>query len=323
MSVAPPSERLAALSVDLDPLEHYARLFSLDAALDDRARTLIATTAIPRFLELFDEVGAPATFFVIGQDVAEPRLAEALKTAYVSGVELASHSHAHDYGLSRLSPSAIADDLAKAHAAITELTGVAPTGFRAPGYTLSPELLRAVVAQGYAWDSSAFPAAPYYLLKASVMGALRALGRPSGATLDSPRVLLAPRVPYRPSAEAPYQKGLAALVELPISVTPSLRVPFIGQLLMLAPWAVVTRAADSLADDALVNLELHAVDVLDVTDGIPKALAARQRDLQVPVKTKLDRLRAVFRRLADARELVTVGEAARRLGPLVEGRLRA
>jgi hypothetical protein len=37
----------------------------------------------------------------------------------------------------------------------------------------------------------------------------------------------------------------------------------------------------------------------------------------VPVKTKLERLRALFRRLADARELVTVGEAARRLAPLV------
>ncbi len=315
--MGPPSERLAALSVDLDPLEHYARLYGLDASLDERAKSVIATTAIPRFLELFDEVGAPATFFVIGQDVAEARLAEALKTASASGVELASHSHGHDYGLSRLSQQAIVDDLARAHRAITELTGVAPTGFRAPGYTLSPALLEAVVAQGYAWDSSAFPAAPYYLLKASVMGALRVLGKPSGATLDAPSVLLAPRVPYRPSLEAPYRRGAARLVELPVSVTPRLRVPLIGQLVMLAPWPLVTRAAGALEGDALVNLELHAVDVLDVSDGIPEVLAARQRDLRVPAKTKLERLRALFQRLADARELVTVGEAARRLAPLV------
>ena len=80
------------------------------------------------------------------------------------------------------------------------MTGRPPQGFRAPGYTLTGALLRALDAQGYRYDASAFPAAPYWAVKATVMGALAALGRESRAILDRPKVLTAPRLPYWPAA---------------------------------------------------------------------------------------------------------------------------
>ena len=67
----------------------------------------------------------------------------------------------------------------------------------------------------------------------------------------------------------------------------------------------------------LFNFELHAVDVLDATDGIPAELVRQQRDLQVPVKVKMERLGKLFAWLGEDRERVTVLEAARRLRPLV------
>lgn len=310
--------RLSALSVDLDTLPHYCRIQGLpESLLDEAARRVVADKAIPRFLELFARVGAPATFFVIGEDLALPGLAEALRAAHAAGVELASHSFAHDYALSRRAHADIEADLAKAEAALVAAVGVAPKGFRAPGYTLSPALLRAAAARGYEYDSSAFPAAPYYLAKASVMGALAVAGRPSRAILDAPSVLLAPRVPYRPDLDAPYRRGEAPLVELPVSVAPLARVPFIGTLATTMPWAVVELTLRSLARDTLVNFELHAIDVLDESDGVPAALVRQQRDLKVPARVKLERLGTLFRWLGDDRERVTVLEAARRLRPLV------
>jgi peptidoglycan/xylan/chitin deacetylase (PgdA/CDA1 family) len=310
--------RLSAISVDLDSLPHYCRIQGLpESLLDDAARRLVADKAIPRFLELFAQARVPATFFVIGADLALPGMPAALRQALQAGVELASHSDSHDYALSRRTQADVEADLARCDAALVEATGVAPRGFRAPGYTLSPALLGAVAARGYEYDSSAFPAAPYYLAKASVMGALAALGRPSRAVLDSPKVLLAPREPYRPSLAAPYRRGDAPLVELPVSVAPGSRLPFIGTFATSLPWALVELTFRTLRHDALVNFELHAVDVLDATDGIPPALARQQRDLAVPVKTKLARLGTLFRWLSEDREALTVLEAARRLRPLV------
>lgn len=309
--------RLSALSVDLDSLPHYCRIQGLpESLLDERARGLIADKAIPRLLELFAAAGAPATFFVIGADVGLPGMKRALLAAHEAGVELASHSWSHDYALSRRSAVEIEADLARCEAELAPL-GVVPRGFRAPGYTLSPAMLHAVAGRGYEYDSSTFPATPYYLAKASVMGALAAIRRPSRAILDSPRVLLAPRVPYRPSLASPYARGDAPLVELPMAVAPGSRLPFIGTFATAAPWPLVEATFRTLRGDTLFNFELHAIDVLDATDGVPAELVRQQRDLAIPVRVKMERLGKLFAWLGADRDRVTVLDAARRLRPLV------
>lgn len=314
------SLRLASLSVDLDSLGHYCRIQGLsESLLDERARGLVWSTAIPRFLELFASVGSPATFFVIASDLADERLGPALKTSAAAGVELANHSFSHDYALSRRSRVEIEADLRRAHELITTHTGVAPVGFRAPGYTLSSAMLEAVAALGYRYDSSTFPAAPYWLAKATVMTTLSALGRPSRAILDSPNVLLAPRVPYRPSLAAPYRRGDAPFIELPMAVSPIARMPFIGTFATSMPWPLVEATFRRIRHAQHFNFELHAIDVLDESDGIPAALARQQRDVGVPVREKLSRLRRLFTWLGDDRERVTIAEAATRLSGRVDG----
>jgi peptidoglycan/xylan/chitin deacetylase (PgdA/CDA1 family) len=298
---------LVSISVDLDGLPHYCKLFSVDEALlSDRARRLVADVAVPRFLELFAKAGVPATFFAIGSE-ADP----VLRRAREAGVEIASHSYSHDYGISRWSPEQIAADLTQAHEALTKACGKAPEGFRAPGYTMTPALLQAVADKGYAYDSSTFPAAPYYLLKASVMGVLAAVGRPSKAILDSPKVLLAPAEPYRPSLANPYARGDAPLAELPIAVTKLGRVPFYGTFVTMAPWPLVRATYRALR--GFVAFELHAIDVLDESDGIPRELAARQRDLGISASVKLSRLGELFGWMRAASDCVTMRDAATRV----------
>ena len=133
-------------------------------------------------------------------------------------------------------------------------------------------------------DSSTFPAVPYYLAKAGVMGALEVLRRPSRAILDSPRVLGAPRVPYRPSLEQPYARGSAPLMELPMAVAPFTRLPFIGTFATSLPWPLVEATYRSMRGDTFFNFELHAIDVLDDTDGIPPELVRQQRTSSVPYR---------------------------------------
>lgn len=309
--------RLASISVDLDSLPHYCRIHGLpESLLDARARTLVHAVAVPRFRELLASVGVPGTFFAIGEDLAsDPGAAQGMRQAHEAGIEVASHSHAHDYALTRRGPAAIREDLARADAVIEKATGARPSGFRAPGYTLNADLYAATVEQGYLYGSSAFPAAPYYAAKAAVMGALAALGRPSRSVLDTPRVLLAPRVPYRPDPARPYRRGTGAVVELPMAVTPGVRFPFIGTFAATLPRPAMRAAYRALTGEAFFNFELHGVDVLDATDGIPPELASQQRDLRVSAAAKLERLREVFQWLQRDYDVVTLRDAARSLAP--------
>jgi peptidoglycan-N-acetylglucosamine deacetylase len=230
------------------------------------------------------------------------------------GHELGSHSHGHDYALSRASAEEIDRDLAQVEEVLASLGEQGPLGFRAPGYTLSPALLRAVVARGYAYDASIFPAAAYWAAKAVAMGWLRLRGRQSAAILDSPRVLLAPRLPYRPDPDRPERRGTAPLIELPMSVTPSARIPFIGTFVVLAPWPMVRAAYARLRREPFLSLELHAVDLLGPEDGLPPELGRTQPDLGLPLTTKLARLREVLEWLARDFQLVPLRDAARSLG---------
>lgn len=308
--------KLASVSVDLDSLQHYCRIHGLpETLLDPRALGLVCTTAVARLMELCARLGVKVTFFAVGEDLLDPASRAALRGAKQAGAEIASHSYAHDYALSRRAEAEIALDLGRAHQAIQEAVGEAPVGFRAPGYALSPALLRAVCAQGYRYDSSVFPSAPYYAAKAVVMGALRLAGRPSRAILDRPRVLAAPRQPYRPDLAEPYQAGQAPLVELPISVSRLFRLPFLGTLAVSAPSALSRALFRGLGRESFLNLELHGVDVLDQEDGLPSALVRRQRELAVPRALKLSRLEELFRWIRDGFQIVTLAQAAEMIPP--------
>jgi hypothetical protein len=113
---------LSAISVDLDSLTHYCRIQGLpESLLDERARSLVAEKAIPRFLELFAAVKAPATFFVIGGDVALPGMKRALRASLEAGVELASHTQSHAYEISRWPKANIEADLVRCEEALAEV----------------------------------------------------------------------------------------------------------------------------------------------------------------------------------------------------------
>ena len=140
----------------------------------------------------------------------------------------------HDYRLTTRAREDIAAEVQGGADAIATITGSAPLGFRAPGYTLSPVLLEVLAAAGYRYDSSAFPSLPYYAAKAAVMGLLAITRRPSGALLDHPRVLRAPRTPYRPSPTDPYRRGTLGILELPIT-TGLLGFPLVGTFVATLP----------------------------------------------------------------------------------------
>jgi len=244
---------------------------------------------LPRFAELFARHDLRATFFVVGADLEEDAEGRGLLAELArAGHELANHTHTHRYDFARLPYAAMAEEIDRAHAVIGACAGAAPIGFRAPGYAINSDALDLLRARGYRYDSSVFPSAAYYGAKALVMAAMRVAGRPSGSFLDNPRVLFAPRQPYRPAPTAPYRHGGDGLLEVPIAVTPLARLHVIGTSLILAPAWLRRHLVSAALRAPFFNLELHGIDLADAeADGIPPALIARQPDLRRSLAYKL------------------------------------
>ena len=315
-TVVTPGRPTIAVSVDLDGLGCYYRIHGLGEPPAPPPGHVVLRKCLPRFLDLFDRHHIKATFFVVGADLAEDADGRALLAqAARAGHELANHTHTHPYDFTHLAREAMAAEIDRAHAAIAEVAGRPPVGFRAPGYAINSQLLELLVERGYAYDSSVFPSPPYYLAKALVMAAMRLAGRRSASVLDDARAPFAPRELYRPDPPAPYTRTFrgVGLVEIPIAVTPLARLHVIGTSLVLAPDWLRRRMIAASLKQPLFNLELHGIDLADAEqDAIPPGLVARQFDLRRPLAHKQRVFEELFTE-ANARqfESLPLGRAAR------------
>lgn len=308
---------LVSVSVDLDAIECYFRIHALPGPPPPAARHAVLRRCLPRLAELFARHGVTPTWFVVGRDLEEDAEGRRLLVELAgAGHELANHSYTHPYDLVRLGRPRIVEEIDRGHAIVADACGRDPVGFRAPGYHVSAAVIDHLCARGYLYDSSAYPAVPYYLAKAAIMGAMRVVGRRSGSILGNPAVLRAPLEPYQPSARDPYRRGTQPLIEAPISVTPGLRLPVIGTSLITAPEWVRRRLVAAALRAPLFNLELHGIDLCDAeADGIPPGLIARQHDLRWPLQRKLAALDATLREAREAgAKFCTLGEALQSYG---------
>ena len=288
--------RLAALSVDLDGISHYHAIHGLaPLAPDAPAAHAVYDVALGRIDEFCRAHGLVSTLFAIGSDLERAANRDLLRRLSGRSHAIENHSYSHRYDLSRLSKETIREDIIKASSAIREATGRTPSGFRAPGYTINDDVFDVLEELSFQYDSSVFPCPLYYGAKAIVVSSMRLLGRTSASIIDTPRVVVAPSRPYRPGK--PWLTiGHRSLVELPIQVTPRLRLPFIGTFIGLGGPAASRVLARACADEPLVNIELHGIDFLDASDGL-EHLVPYQSELRVPLQRRLDALSAAVNEL--------------------------
>jgi len=305
--------KLLALSIDLDEIPCYAAIYGLPAP-DEHAARAIYERGVPRFEALFDALGARGTFFAIGSDLRQAHAAQAIERLHRAGHEIGNHTFHHRYDLTRRDAASIREDIAEGIATIAAITGEAPRGFRAPGYTITDTVFEQLRELGVGYDSSVFPCPPYYGAKALALGAIALRGRSSHSILDTPRVLTAPADPYRICAH--YTQRGGGLLELPIGVTSRAtgQLPFIGTSVVLSSEKMARWLARRIAHRPLVNFELHGIDLCDAEQDGLSFLKPSLVELSRSVEHKRRSLLAAVRELLDAGyELVTLAQAADRL----------
>ncbi len=259
---------LASLSLDLDNLWAYQMTHG-DEGWD--AYDSYLDTLVPTALEALGEHRLCITFFVVGQDAALDRNEKQIRALAEAGHEIGNHSFRHQPWLHRYTPAEIDDELGRAEAAIENVTGQHPVGFRGPGYSLSADVLRVLVDRGYRYDCSTLPmvigplARRYYFRSAQLTAEQRA---ERAYLFGGFREGLRPLKPYE------WQVGAQRLLEIPVTTMPVARLPIhVSYVLYLAgPSPALARQyfANALRLCRLAGVEpsilLHPLDFLGADD---------------------------------------------------------
>lgn len=295
---------LASLSLDLDNEWSYMKTHG-DA--DWRKLPSYLDIVVPRVLTfLAQRENQRITFFVVGQDAALKKNEEAIASIARAGHEIGNHSFHHEPWLHLYTPQQIVDELQSAEWHIERVTGLHPTGFRGPGYSMSDTLLTTLAKLGYTYDASSLPtfigplARAYYFMTANL-----------NQQQEQERKILfgTVRDAFRPLA--PYRWGnkldTGGLVEIPVTTMPLLRAPIhfsyiiylsrFSKALALGYFRTALKMCELTGTEP--SLLLHPLDFLGKEDVstlnfFPGMDLPREQKLQL-MGTLVDDLRARFR----------------------------
>jgi hypothetical protein len=143
----------AVVHVDLDGARHIYRLrgWPWPETVDP-----VYQTGVPRALDMFDDFGIRATFFLIAEDLDDESNAPLVREIVRRGHEIASHSQTHAT-LRGLDAATLEREVAGSREQIHHELGVMPDGFRAPFFSIDDAAVRAIAEAGYAYDTSMMP----------------------------------------------------------------------------------------------------------------------------------------------------------------------
>jgi polysaccharide deacetylase family protein (PEP-CTERM system associated) len=144
----------AAMSIDVEDWFQVENLKPVvpRGTWDRQESRVVRNTS--RILDLLEDGGARATFFVLGW-VAE-RQPELIRRIAAGGHEIASHGYGHDL-LYTLTPAEFRADVDRGRKLLEDLTGQRVTGYRAPSFSITDWAVTILQELGFEYDSSVFP----------------------------------------------------------------------------------------------------------------------------------------------------------------------
>jgi peptidoglycan-N-acetylglucosamine deacetylase len=211
---------IASLSLDLDNKWSYMKTHG-DAGWESFPTYL--DVVVPRVLKFLKERDLQITFFIVGQDAALEKNADAIRQISDAGHEMGNHSFRHEPWLHLYSKQELVEEFEKTENALEKLTGQRPLGFRGPGYSLSPTVLEVLAERDYEYDCSTLPtyiaplARAYYFFKSPEMTDEEREKRKKlfGKFSDGFQSLK----PYK------WQIGEKSLTEIPVTTLPIFKTP--------------------------------------------------------------------------------------------------
>jgi peptidoglycan/xylan/chitin deacetylase (PgdA/CDA1 family) len=188
--------------------------------------------AIRETLNLFNNQGIKATFFIVGNLVKDYQ--NECSDIHRQGHEIGCHGLTHDEReeYTQLSEDQVRSHLTKATDLIKEQTGLLPRSFRGPRVKTSHVTQKVLEELGYHADSSVCSQRIDFI----------------SSNLINPHWILAPRKPYHPSRQNAFKRGNRSIWVIPVS---ALILPFISGSLYIFGLTFMKRFFRLLYHEAL------------------------------------------------------------------------
>ncbi len=303
------SQPLASVSLDLDDKWSYLKTHG-ESAWSSYPSYL--ELLVPRVLDFLADRKLRITFFLVGHDAATQENHDVLRAIADDGHEIGNHSFSHEPWFHLYEETRIEEELEKTEDAVEQATGVRPTGFRGPGFSVSEPTLRVLERRGYRYDASTLPTflgplARLYYLRTTHLSAEEKEER--ARLFGTLREGLRPLRPYR------WQLGDRSLVEIPVTTAPGLRTPIhLSYLIYLSCYSrllpyVYFRTAIRLCrmTGTAPSLLLHPLDFLGREDEADLGFFPAM-NLEAPPKLEL--VSRILELLAEHYELVAMDRHA-------------
>lgn len=304
---------VASLSLDLDNKWSYMKTHG-DAGWETYPTYL--DTVIPRVLEFLKERDLKITFFIVGQDAALEKNHESLAQISHAGHEIGNHSFKHEPWLHLYTESELVEEFQKTEEAIEQVMNVKTVGFRGPGYSLSPTVLKVLADRNYEYDCSTLPtyiaplARAYYFFKSPEMSEEEREKRKKlfGKFSDGFQSLK----PYK------WQIGEKELVEIPVTTLPIFKTPVHASYVIYlstfskfaarAYWKTALRMCKLTGTP--VSLLLHPLDFLSGEDAAELEFFPA---MNLPIEEKLAFVGEILDELEKDFEIVNMREHSNRV----------
>jgi len=303
---------IASLSLDLDNKWSYMKTHG-DAGWESFPSYI--DIVVPRVLDFFKKRDLKITFFIVGQDAAIKSNHESLAQLPAAGHEIANHSFNHEPWLHLYSEEQLVEEFQKTEDALEQATGRRPTGFRGPGYSLSPTVLKVLADRNYAYDCSTLPtyiaplARAYYFFKSPEMSEEEREKRKKlfGKFSDGFQSLK----PYT------WDIGGRPLVEIPVTTMPGIKTPIhASYVIYLSTFSKTAARAywkTALAACRLAGVQpsllLHPLDFLSGEDAPELKFFPA---MNLPIEEKLEFVNEILTSYTNNFDVVNMSEHAAR-----------
>ncbi|HEY0462114.1 MAG TPA: polysaccharide deacetylase family protein [Pyrinomonadaceae bacterium] len=302
---------IASLSLDLDNKWSYMKTHG-DAGWD--ALPSYLDVCVPRVLKFLRERDLRITFFIVGQDAALDKNAEAIGQVANAGHEIGNHSFRHEPWLHLYSKQELIEEFERTENALEAATGQLPKGFRGPGYSLSPTVLEVLAERGYEYDCSTLPtyiaplARAYYFFKSPEMTTEEREKRKKlfGRFSDGFQSLK----PYQ------WQVGERTITEIPVTTLPIFKTPIhasyviylstFSRLAAKSYWRAALEMCKITGTE--LSLLLHPLDFLSCEDAPELKFFPA---MNLPIEKKLEFLSEILESFQKTFSVVGVREHAR------------
>ena len=283
------------LSVDVDSVATHLAGYGVAGVCDDGSAYRIA---IPRILEMLARNDARCTFFLIASEAA--RFPEVVRSIAERGHEVASHSYSHPVPFQDLARPEMVLEMQRSREVLESLAGTVVSGFRAPSWGVSPQMVSVLEEVGYQYDASEYPGILRHFMRMAV--ALRS--ERAQTPRDRPRVR---RSGGRQTGRVRAIDGGAAW-EIPVCKG-AFGFPYYHTMRVMAPaWLFRLIERRALRRRPFVRYVCHAVDFMGMTEDRLDPRIGRHPGMQMCLHGKLEL----------AQEAMGALKSAGRIVPLVE-----